>query len=694
GKLFILNEINLAKPGNLAFLFSILADVNQSFDYYNAATGKTERRKIHENFRMIGTQNPEGPGRKDLNAALKNRAIEIDAPAYQDIELVALLRSKHPEFQTEAGKGVPLTLVRFYQDMAMKMASRSIGGEGEGYVWNLRHLMRLAEGFKKLGDNPPASQILQIIYDRVGVSLLPSDREVFFDAVRNYEYRGTKISAADVEAFKSSQAQTNLSAVYKEFGIDPVEAEKLAQQHGIVELATSARFLRSILLSLQAGYHPWLKGPAGTGKTKLASFASELLGAKVYVDTLTPQTDESQLKGELKPTVIILQDGTEKLGFKQVPSALVHALQDKSKLVTCILDEAAFAKPDVLEELNSLLDRDGGIWIIDDHGQAEFLARPEGFRLILASNTYGYSGVSLQSDALRSRTQEIFMGFEFSAEELAAMLLRFSSPGQGRLTTGGAPLGQTRLPLMHSQGFGAWRKSGYRLNTFDNPVRDKLRQGGHQGQIPEATIRLLEERYAELKNRLLGAAASMGRTGEITLEFDLGTATASMTLESPRVFHIGPDFLLTRGIEEMLTVAQHEGGHADISRIGSGYFFSSEKNRALLNVVEDLRVNARAMERAPGRSGEYLRFLKSYYAKSYEEIPQARIPELLPHEAFLQAAMARIYGGQTPWEKDPRVSQALTEALPHIQEAMELRPKDDNPEETKVLEILRDSRKS
>jgi MoxR-like ATPase len=194
GKLFILNEINLAKPGSLAFLFSILADVNREFDYYNPKTGTVERRKIDEKFRMIATQTRRDLGRKELNAALKNRAVEIYAPAYSDLELIALIRGKFPTM----GDYAP-SLVRFYHDISYKMAASAVGEHAEGYVWNFRNLMRMAEGLAERKAPMDAHEILKALYDRVGISFTPKDREVFFDAVRNYEYKGTKIKPLDVE---------------------------------------------------------------------------------------------------------------------------------------------------------------------------------------------------------------------------------------------------------------------------------------------------------------------------------------------------------------------------------------------------------------------------------------------------------------------------------------------------------------
>lgn len=74
--------------------------------------------------------------------------------------------------------------------------------------------------------------------------------------------------------------------------------------------------------------------------------------------------------------------------------------------------------------------------VSEDGSEYEFLKRPENFRLILASNTYGYAGVNLQSDALRSRTHEITMDFEFDAIELATLLESKSIPKDLALNLG------------------------------------------------------------------------------------------------------------------------------------------------------------------------------------------------------------------------------------------------------------------
>lgn len=757
GKLFILNEINLAKPGNLAFLFSLLADIDDEFDFYDATTGRVERRPIHPNFRMLATQNPDGPGRKDLNAALKNRAIEIFTSAYSDVELISLLETKYPAIGEKYGTDAYQTLVAFHFNMRTKIQARVIGSHDEGYVWNLRHLMRLAEGF---ADSPvkalSARDVLRIFYDRVGVSLLPKDRAVFYDEVKNHVYQGTKVTTGDVEKFKTELAKLSYTDVFTEFGIDPTRGQDVLSRMRMSDIPTSARFLRSILGSFNVGYNVWLKGPAGTGKTRLAELAASLTGAELFSDTFTPQTDEAQLKGELKPRVFKLDDGSERLGFEHVPSALVRALREAAahpeKRVLCLLDEAAFAKPDVLEELNSLIDRDGGLWVLsEDGGTIEFLERPNNFRMVLSSNTYGYSGVSLQSEALRSRTQEIFMDFEFTASEIDVLLGGIggttASPPDGRppsgdgdqslvpdstdaanpaapastastgtsesaVTTASAPT--TTVPVPHTippprapfpggffggkpplipffGGHPAAMPTGTDHPTaelsFNDGIRQKLKASGLA--LSEEQISTIERRFDALKQRLRAHAVSMGRDAGIALEFDPAAKTASMTVGKPRTFRIGPALLLSRSDEELLGIAQHEGGHADITRMASGLFWNDSENRALWAAIEDLRVNARVMDRNPGRAEDYKAFLNDFYRERFDALKDGDMPELLPHEAFLNAVFSIFYDGKSAWQNDPVVGPALTKAWPGILKAMGSRPRELHPSEATVYRRFR-----
>lgn len=741
GKLFILNEINLAQPGNLAFLFKILADMEDAFEYYNIRTGKVETRRIHPNFRMLATQNPDGPGRKDLNAALKNRAIEIFTPAYSDAELACLLETKAPELKARFGGDIYGTLVAFHLGISAKIKGRVIGAHDEGYVWNLRHLLRLAEGFTAHPDaTPNAASILQIFFDRVGVSLLPRDRQIFFDEIRRHVYGEVSISASDIENFNASLTKIKMTDVYDAFSIPRQQGAAAAAQFKISDMPTSARYLRSILASFNAGYHVWLKGPAGTGKTRLAQFAAKLTGTTFFSDTFTPQTDEAQLKGEFRPRILTSEDGVEKLGFEYVPAPLVlalrHAAKHRDQKTVCLLDEAAFAKPDVLEELNSLIDRDGGLWLLSEDGERiEFLECPDNFRLILASNTYGYSGVQLQSEALRSRTQEIFMDFEYSGTEIDTFMARFISPfaevslddlpdtppgelepalaapaapalsPNGGITTAplpiiipppGAPADPTDVPTPRAAfgGFGVGGKppliryaerfaqGATTPRELNLTPAEQLKAAGVQ--LPDEVVALIDARFNDLSRRLLGEAVSSGRDPDISIVFDPKTKTASMSAEKPRTFKIGPFLLAKKDVEDLLNVALHEGSHADISRVGTGFFYDNKIANALLGVVEDMRVNARAMERTPGRAVSYRAMLKHDYGEQFDALKEGEFPKLLPHEGFLDALLAIEYGGDSVWLDDPVVGKALRDAAPSVAKAIAARPREANPSEESV----------
>lgn len=318
------------------------------------------------------------------------------------------------------------------------------------------------------------------------------------------------------------------------------------------------------------------------------------------------------------------------------------------------------------------------------------------------------------------------MGFEFSGAELDT-LMGGPNPGSPPSPTpspssssplpppspssslSSSPLSPTPSPLLspstpspapHSKSFGgveAYRQainpsgavSRFNEPTLEmrgTPIRDKL--GQREGPVSEEMIQRLEQRFEEVKDRLLGAAAAMGRSGEMLIEFDPVVPTFALTLETPRVFKVGPLFLSKLSTEDLIHNALHEGGHGDLTRIGSGFFFKSEILRVLFNVAEDIRIDARVIARAPGRKDSYLKFLRSYFYEEYEKLPKDKIPKLLPHEAFLQGIMSREYGGASPWDQDPIVGKAIEEVWAAIQEIKASRPQVRSPQESVVQEYV------
>ena len=180
----------------------------------------------------------------------------------------------------------------------------------------------------------------------------------------------------------------------------------------------------------------------------------------------------------------------------------------------------------------------------------------------------------------------------------------------------------------------------------------------------------------------------MGRTGEMDIEFDPGTETASMSVSESRTFRVGPRYLLTSSTDELMNTALHEGAHADITRIGSGYFFSSAKMEALRGIVEDIRTNARVADRMPGRREEFLADRERRYRidpSSLSPSQEANLQKLLPHEAFLQGLMSREYGKTSPWDTDPVIGPALDEAWAGLQHSKAERPGDASPSEAAVM---------
>ena len=280
-------------------------------------------------------------------------------------------------------------LVNLFKEVQDNIKSRTIGeNHDEGYVLNLRHLFRMVEGF--ISPLSPALShkgrgrsegILQTLHDTLGVSLRAEDKRHLNQLIKNRKFGDIRITDADIQAFQEKQRSLTLGQVAEELNLDQKKLNQFIEKYQVTDIPTTVKYFRDVVKALQAGEMPWLKGPAGTGKTQVVLMAMEALGMEGYRDTLTPQTDDATLKGEIKP--VVLKGG--KLGFKHVPAALVKALKkaqelhqaqgERAPLVGCFLDEAGFGKADVIEELNTLLDREGSILIVNEEGETEELKR-------------------------------------------------------------------------------------------------------------------------------------------------------------------------------------------------------------------------------------------------------------------------------------------------------------------------------
>lgn len=128
--------------------------------------------------------------------------------------------------------------------------------------------------------------------------------------------------------------------------------------------------LGTVIKQLARGHHLWLCGPAGSGKTTVASQAAEALGLELQEISCGPATDQWELFGHLSP------DG------RYIPGKIRKVFEEGGLLM---VDEIDNADPSVLTTLNNILSKKNGKVSFPD-GMVE--KHPD-FVCLAGANTYG-----------------------------------------------------------------------------------------------------------------------------------------------------------------------------------------------------------------------------------------------------------------------------------------------------------------
>ena len=131
------------------------------------------------------------------------------------------------------------------------------------------------------------------------------------------------------------------------------------------------RLLPDLLLTLGAGCHVFLVGPAGTGKSTMAEQAAQALSLEFYALSVGPTTPTSKMFGYLDA------------GGRYHRTPLRQAYEHGGLM---LLDELDNGHPGLLAELNQALSLD--VCAFPDG----MIRRHDRFRLVATGNTYGLGG--------------------------------------------------------------------------------------------------------------------------------------------------------------------------------------------------------------------------------------------------------------------------------------------------------------
>lgn len=145
------------------------------------------------------------------------------------------------------------------------------------------------------------------------------------------------------------------------------------------------------MTALAMGKNVLLKGPTGTGKTKLAETLSSLLNQPMFSINSSVDLDAESLMGF---KTLAYDNGKQVIDF--IPGPVTNAMKHGTLLY---IDEINMAKPETLPLINGVLDYRR---TVTNPFTNEMITAKEGFNVIAAINE-GYIGTVPLNEALKNR---------------------------------------------------------------------------------------------------------------------------------------------------------------------------------------------------------------------------------------------------------------------------------------------------
>ena len=409
GYWIILDELNLAPTDVLEALNRVLDDNRELF-----ITETQTLIKAHPNFRLFATQNPSGSygGRKPLSRAFRNRFVELHFAELPHSELAEIIQKR-----AGIAKSHSVKLVEALATLQMNRRN-SATFEGKYSFITLRDLFRWA--FRCSQFNPTTK---------------------FYDWDQHFADEGFLTLTSRSRSQDANEEKTVKEALEKVFkrkvDLNSIfEGTLMERERNLIESdenlndmvwTSSARRLALLILhSFKFNEPVLLVGETGCGKTRVCQSIAQLLKRQLSIINCHLNTESSDFLGGLRPNRDLTEDDDKP--FEWVDGPLVKAMENGQVF---LIDEISLAEDGVLERLNSVLESERSLYLMEQshardneenvQGVRKILGH-ENFQIVATMNPGGDFGKRELSPALRNRLVEIWCPSISSKNDLIKLM--------------------------------------------------------------------------------------------------------------------------------------------------------------------------------------------------------------------------------------------------------------------------------
>lgn len=686
------DEPDLARPGVLAALNNISAPGKEV--WVRGRDGSLRKISVHADFRVYATENGVGQiGREEHGPDFLRRFVSYHVGTWSVEEITQVLSDLYEGSNGSRRWPHALTesmalfhhqmeqLCKGFTDPNTRASIPPLGsGIGQSVELTPRSALRLARRLAASGPVTAESMARAIRAEYILPFADPNDRETAW--IQANAVFGPALEKMGIPRGSLSEAaipKPSLESISEKY-----LGGKAIPRSAFVWTQQALNVVDEILWNRSLGIDVMLLGKAGQGKTEIPEQISKLLGLEFYQETISSQTDPEDLVGAY---------GRSGEDYDFVPGKVALGVKNGGVIH---LDEYLLGETGKLEGImNPLMDDERALIITNPYQIID--RHPDTFILLSSNPPFGeYADRNEQSGAAMSRVAVIYLEGDFAmspADRKNIFQSKLGAPAEvpgkkkalsedGASTTPilrnmatpqGQP-GKAQLlhPIIHPEIAG---KFGIPEKIWQDPRSQEIFEEAADGSLIPASLdtrKGLEKLSAYLTRR---TQVEMGPMTGRAFKINYNLRGGQYSDLSGKEIYLNLIGLLEYPLMGALAVGKHEWSHLVIDRPSEKYD-AHEPGRLLANLIGDPRMNEFFASLRGDFRDQLMAMSGVVYPKEYDLQRQEHFKSLLPHEQFAYAITHFwCHREIMPWIDNPKVREALEQALPLAEPAFTLFPK-------------------